>query len=124
MLTAYFRSPISLERYRSGIAGPYLDKFVSGLGGQGYHRVSIRRHVREVVHFADWAASEGLTIGEPESSITGNDSAATLAPFAPGRQPFVNPRPRKSECADHVLRGVAGFNPLDGANADLFKRCM
>lgn len=62
MLTAYFRSPASLEYYRSGIGGPYLDEFVSWLGGQGYHRVSIRRHVREVVHFADWAASEGLAI--------------------------------------------------------------
>lgn len=62
MLTTYFKSPRSLEQYRSSLAGPYLDDFVTWLKSQGYRRITVRRHVREVVHFASWAAKEGLTI--------------------------------------------------------------
>ncbi len=64
MLIAYFKSESTLARYRSGLAGPYLDEFTSWLANHGYRRISIRRHVREVVHFADWATSEGLAPGE------------------------------------------------------------
>jgi len=64
MLTAYFKSEPTLARYRSGIAGPYLDEFTSWLASRGYRRLPIRRHIREVVHFADWAASEGLGISK------------------------------------------------------------
>lgn len=64
MLTAYFKSAQTLARYRSGIAGPYLDDFVSWLANRGYQRVSIRRHVREVMHFATWAASVNLAASE------------------------------------------------------------
>lgn len=48
MLTDYFKSPLTLERYRSGLIGPHL--------------VSIRRHVREVVHFAAWAKTAGIPL--------------------------------------------------------------
>jgi integrase/recombinase XerD len=64
MLTAYFKSAPTLARYRSVLAGPYLDEFISWLANRGYQRVSIRRHVREVVHFAAWAASESLALRE------------------------------------------------------------
>ena len=62
MLTSYFESARSLARYRSGLTGPYLDEFVCWLEGRGYGRTSIRRHIREVVHFGDWACEEGLSI--------------------------------------------------------------
>lgn len=54
MLTDFFISPTALERYRSGITGPYLDSFTDWLNGQGYRRASIRRHVREIVNFGAW----------------------------------------------------------------------
>lgn len=60
MLTAYFKSAPTIARYRAGGAGPYLDRFVVWLADQGYRRVSIRRHVREVVKFAAWAKSVGF----------------------------------------------------------------
>ncbi|MFA7061889.1 MAG: hypothetical protein WC156_13865 [Pedobacter sp.] len=60
MLISYFKSPSSIAQYRAGLAGPFLDQFVSWLADRGYQRVSIRRHVREVAHYATWAASEGL----------------------------------------------------------------
>lgn len=53
MLTTYFKSLPTLARYRSGLAGPYLDEFSSWLANRGYQRISIRRHVREVVHFTN-----------------------------------------------------------------------
>jgi integrase/recombinase XerD len=62
MLTTFFTSPGSIERYRSGIAGQLLDEFVTWLDGQGYCRCTIRRHVRGVCHFASWARTAGLTV--------------------------------------------------------------
>lgn len=69
MLTTYFKSLPTLARYRSGLAGPYLDEFSSWLANRGYQRISIRRHVREVVHFTDWVASEKLTVYELDHQI-------------------------------------------------------
>jgi integrase/recombinase XerD len=60
MLTTYFKSAVTIARYRAGCAGPHLDRFVAWLAEKGYRRVSIRRHVREVVNFAAWAESVGL----------------------------------------------------------------
>ena len=69
MLTSYFKSPSTIAQYRAGRAGPYLDRFVSWLANRGYKRVSIRRHVREVVHFATWATSGGLRRTAIDSSL-------------------------------------------------------
>lgn len=60
MFTSYFKSASTIARYRAGSAGPHLDRFVDWLADQGYRRVSIRRHVREVVNFAAWAETVGL----------------------------------------------------------------
>jgi len=62
MLTTYFKSPRLLERYQSELASPYLDDFTTWLESRGYGRSCIRRHVREVVHFAIWAKTKGLAI--------------------------------------------------------------
>lgn len=69
MLTSYFKSLPTIARYRSGLVGPYLDEFTSWLANRGYRRISIRRHVREVVHFTDWAASAKLTVYELDHQI-------------------------------------------------------
>jgi hypothetical protein len=60
MLITYFKDPRILERYRSGLASIYLEDFIAWLESQGYRRFMIRRHVRGVVHFTDWAEAEGL----------------------------------------------------------------
>ena len=62
MLIDYFKSPLTLECYRSGSVGPQLDAFTAWLDEHGYRRVSIRRHVREVVHFAAWAEKAGIPV--------------------------------------------------------------
>jgi site-specific recombinase XerD len=62
MLTDYFKSPLTMERYRSGIISPHLDAFTAWLDEHGYRRVSIRRHVREAVHFAAWAKTAGIPV--------------------------------------------------------------
>jgi site-specific recombinase XerD len=62
MLTTYFKSSLSLARYRSGPAGPYLDDFSTWLEEQGYRQISVRRHIREAAHFADWTKTEGLSV--------------------------------------------------------------
>jgi len=62
MLITYFKSALALARYRSGPAGPYLDDFSTWLEDQGYRRIGVRRHIREVAHFADWAKTEGLSV--------------------------------------------------------------
>jgi hypothetical protein len=55
MLITYFKDPRILARYRSGLASIYLEDFITWLESQGYRRFMIRRHVRGVVHFTDWA---------------------------------------------------------------------
>jgi hypothetical protein len=64
MLITYFKDPRILERYRSGLASIYLEDFIAWLKSQGYRRFMIRRHVRGVVHFTDWAEAEGLAVGD------------------------------------------------------------
>lgn len=61
MLTKYFKSSQTIERYRSSSVGLHLDDFVVWLEAYGYSRTSIRRHVREVVHFAVWVKIIGLS---------------------------------------------------------------
>src|ERR1700747_843342 len=68
MLTTYFKAPRTLARYRSGLANIYLEDFISWLESQGYRRFMIRRHVRGVVHFTDWAEAEGLGVGDLDRS--------------------------------------------------------
>ena len=62
MLLTYFKDSRTLARYRSGLANLYLEDFIVWLESQGYCRFTIRRHVREVVHFADCAEAEGLAL--------------------------------------------------------------
>jgi hypothetical protein len=62
MLITYFKNSRTLARYRSGLANLYLESFIVWLESQGYRRFTIRRHVREVAHFADWAEAEGLAL--------------------------------------------------------------
>jgi integrase/recombinase XerD len=62
MLITYFEDSRTLARYRSGLANLYLENFIVWLERQGYRRFTIRRHVREVVHFADWTEAEGLAL--------------------------------------------------------------
>jgi integrase/recombinase XerD len=64
MLISYFKDPRILARCRCGLAHPYLEDFVVWLENQGYRRRTICCHVCEVVHFADWAAAEGLALGD------------------------------------------------------------
>lgn len=52
MLTAYFKDPVTLVRYRQGPAGPDLDEFVAWLVERGYRRGSVRRSVRAAHRFA------------------------------------------------------------------------
>jgi hypothetical protein len=55
-------SDSTLERYRSASVGPYLDAFTAWLDEHGYRRVSVRRLVREVVHFATRAKKAGIPL--------------------------------------------------------------
>jgi integrase len=83
MLIGYFKSPLTLERY----VGSRLDAFTAWLDEHGYRRVSVRRHVREVVHFAAWAKKAGIPVsgkGRKERSLplwkqTASDLRAWLA---------------------------------------------
>jgi hypothetical protein len=62
MLIGCFKSPLTLERYRSASVAPHLDAFTAWRDEQGYGRVSVRRHVREVVHFATWAKKAEIPV--------------------------------------------------------------
>ena len=112
MLTAYFKSASTIARYRAGSAGPHLDRFVAWLADQGYRRVSIRRHVREVVNFAAWAESVGLgTASLDRTALTRLHDDLT----ARGRQrdPSGNrPHIYQSACVfEHFLETIGAVRP-------------
>jgi len=64
MLTQYFTRAATLMERRSGMAGPYLDDFIKWLESRGYHRSTIRLHIREAVNFTMWAHTQGFTLRE------------------------------------------------------------
>ncbi len=55
MLNHYYSDPQTLERYRAGPAGEYLDEFITWLEELGFRYGSIRRIVRGASAFACWA---------------------------------------------------------------------
>ena len=64
MLTQYFTRAAKIEKRRRGMAGPYLDDFITWLESRGYHRSTIRLHIREAVDFTIWAHTQSLTLRE------------------------------------------------------------
>ena len=62
MLENYSKKSFELENYRSRVFGPSLEAFIKWLEKQGYHQTSIRRHIREIAHFAAWSISLKLTM--------------------------------------------------------------
>ena len=55
---------MTIKKRRRGMAGPYLDDFIQWLESRGYHRSTIRLHIREAVNFTMWAPTRGLTLHE------------------------------------------------------------
>lgn len=55
MLENYSKKSLDLENYRSKVFGPYIGAFIEWLDKQGYHQTTIRRHIREISHFAAWS---------------------------------------------------------------------
>lgn len=55
MLNDYYYDPQTLEQYRTGPVGEYLDEFIVWLEGLGLRHRSIRRIVRGANTFARWA---------------------------------------------------------------------
>jgi site-specific recombinase XerD len=55
MLKRYFKSLPTIDRYREVFVDRPLDDFIIWLESGGYGRASIRRHIREIVHFVSWA---------------------------------------------------------------------
>jgi integrase/recombinase XerD len=62
MLTTYLKTPPTLERYRSGPAGPHLETFVSWLEAQGYPPRRIFHLLRGVHRFSCWAHHAGYPL--------------------------------------------------------------
>jgi hypothetical protein len=61
MLNHYFKNLLTLEKYQTGPAGPYLDQLIGWFEERGYRRCCIRRHIRGADHFIRWARRSGLT---------------------------------------------------------------
>ena len=60
----YSKKSLDLENCRSMVFGPSLKAFTEWLEKQGYHQTTIRRHIREIAHFAAWSISKKLTMPE------------------------------------------------------------
>jgi len=64
MLTTYFKHPFTLNKLRSGPAGPYLDEFACQLIRDGYSYSTGRRHLRGAGRLSSWAQRRSLTTRE------------------------------------------------------------
>ena len=64
MLAIYLKKPLTLERYRSGPAGPHLDQFTDWLEARGYQACRIHDLLHGLHHFSRWAQGEGLSSQE------------------------------------------------------------
>jgi site-specific recombinase XerD len=64
MLATYLKRPLTLERYRSGPAGPHLDWFTDWLEERGYQPRHIHYLLQGLQHFSLWAQEAGLTSQE------------------------------------------------------------
>jgi site-specific recombinase XerD len=62
MLTTYVKTPLALEQYRSGPAGPHFDAFIGWLEERGYQRRRIPHLIRGVKRFSCWARDAGLPL--------------------------------------------------------------
>jgi site-specific recombinase XerD len=71
MLTAYFKHPFTLRKFRSGPAGPYLDDFASHLAEAGYSRDKVRAYLRGTGRLSAWAAQGDLTVDQLDSRVLG-----------------------------------------------------
>ena len=69
MLTQYFTRAATLAKRRSGMAGPYLGDFITWLESRGYHRSTIRRHIREAAQFTTWAQAQNLPLHEVDHTV-------------------------------------------------------
>jgi integrase/recombinase XerD len=62
MLTTYLKTPRTLEHYRAGPAGSYLDAFASWLEAQRYQSRRILHLLRGAHRFSCWAYSIGFSL--------------------------------------------------------------
>jgi len=69
MLKDYFRSPRTLNRLRSGPAGPFIEGFAEELKAAGYSRITVRAHLGTSAHLCHWANSKNLGIADLDESI-------------------------------------------------------
>lgn len=62
MLEIYFKDPRTLDRLRSGSAGPFLDGFAAVLHECGYRGECGALHLRGAAHLGRWAEDLGILI--------------------------------------------------------------
>jgi integrase/recombinase XerD len=62
MLTTYLKTPLTLERYRVGPAGPHLNQFTEWLEARGYQPDRILHLLRGVHRFSCWAHNARLPV--------------------------------------------------------------
>jgi len=68
MLTTYVKTPLALEQYRSGPAGPHLDAFIGWLEERGYQHRRIPHLIRGVKRFSFWARDAGLPLEQLDAN--------------------------------------------------------
>ena len=83
MLTTYLKKQQTLERYRSGPAGPHLGGFSGWLEDQGYQARRIRLLLRGVHHFSRWAQQEGAGLEAHSTGLTHSTGLSGNVPEVP-----------------------------------------
>lgn len=68
MLATYVKTPVALQHYRSGPAGPHLDAFIVSLEEQDYPSRRMLHLIRGVKRFSLWAQDAGLTLQELDAN--------------------------------------------------------
>jgi hypothetical protein len=69
MLSDYFRSPQTIDRFRNGSVGPFIEGFVADLESAGYSKIAIRAHIGTSAHLCHWACAKNLTLSDFDDSV-------------------------------------------------------
>ena len=64
MLDRCFRNPLTLHRFHSGSAGPFLDGFAESMDTAGYSSEAISSYLHAVDHLGQWAAQRSVAIAD------------------------------------------------------------
>ena len=69
MISKYFNTARTIQEFRSGSIGAYIDGFAKSLDDTGFTRHTIRGHLRAAVHLGRWMDDKCIPLGSLDRGV-------------------------------------------------------